>query len=218
MCLTCVSQVVRLPSVLRRERRQTVWADPEGRVRVWLSVLGRHLWLRLFQFHPRCDRRVWAHLLRWNYAIERLNELFVSCTYCREGHRGNRQRSGEVIFFFFFLQRLVLTEWGFFQHSSYFVRSPADHLAGVDPMLILFHPILALCPCPSASLQHLGQIIQLMPQPVFLHIGKKNLMMCFHFVVFQQLDWIILIILINCSLGRTWINALCQFCAAVALN
>lgn len=41
MFLVC--QVVWLPSVLRREWHQTVRADPQGRVRVWFSLLGRHL-------------------------------------------------------------------------------------------------------------------------------------------------------------------------------
>jgi len=39
-------QAVRLPSVLRRERLQAVRADPESRLRVRRSVLGRHIGLR----------------------------------------------------------------------------------------------------------------------------------------------------------------------------
>lgn len=39
-------QIVRISSVLRRERRQVVWADSQGGVRVRLAVLGWHLRFR----------------------------------------------------------------------------------------------------------------------------------------------------------------------------
>lgn len=44
--LSCVSQLVWLPSVLWREWCQTVWTDPEGRIRVWFPLLGRYIWFR----------------------------------------------------------------------------------------------------------------------------------------------------------------------------
>lgn len=35
-----------LSTILRWEWCQALWADPEGRVRVWFTVLGWYLWLR----------------------------------------------------------------------------------------------------------------------------------------------------------------------------
>lgn len=39
-------QFVWLSSVLRWEWCQTIWTDPEGWIRVWLSLLGWYLWFR----------------------------------------------------------------------------------------------------------------------------------------------------------------------------
>lgn len=40
------SQFMRLSTILRWEWCQALWADPEGRVWVWFTVLGWYLWLR----------------------------------------------------------------------------------------------------------------------------------------------------------------------------
>ncbi len=52
----CVLQFMWLSSILRWKWLQAVRADSQSRVWVWLSVLGRHLWLRYIFSHDNVIR------------------------------------------------------------------------------------------------------------------------------------------------------------------
>lgn len=192
-----VSQVVWLPSLLRWERCQTVWADPEGRIRVWLSLLGRYLWLR-YQSSEICHLNLYTSFFHL---------LIVG------GHSDSREQGDKLVNSpqLFLVQRVMMM-FQVFQASKYLVsyQSPrrcwahkpwqwshADFIPSPGP-----EPG-SLFPCSGqGSLQLLGQIIQLMQQPIFWHTGitSRCVLSCF-----SALDIITLIscILSNwcCSMG-----------------